>query len=100
VTERNHELGVRIALGAQAGQVLQMVLRQGLTLSVLGVLIGLTGSVAATPLLPNFLYGVRPHDPLTLIAVSVFLIGITLVASYVPARRATKVDPMVTLRHE
>lgn len=100
VSERSHEFGLRIALGAQAGEVLQMVLRQGLTLSVIGATIGSAVSLGVTPLLSNFLYGVHPHDPVTLVLVSIFLIAITIVATYVPARRATKVDPMVTLRHE
>ncbi len=100
VSERSHEFGLRIALGAQAGDVLQMVLRQGLILSVTGVAIGLTASLGVTSLLSNFLYGVRPYDPLTLVLVSVFLIGITILATYVPAHRAANVDPMVTLRRE
>ena len=89
-----------MALGAQKGQVLRMVLREGVWLSVLGVVIGLIGSFVATPLLSHFLYGVQPHHPLTLTVVALLLIGITLLAIYIPARRATGVDPMVTLRHE
>ena len=100
VNERNHEMGLRMALGAQAGDVLRLVLKEGLTLAVVGVMIGLVGSLGATPLLAHFLYGVRPHDPLTLTGGALFLIAITLLAIYLPARRATKVDPMVTLRHE
>jgi putative ABC transport system permease protein len=100
VSERSHEIGLRMALGAQSGQVLRLVLKEGLLLSLIGVAIGLAASFGATPLIASFLYGVKPHDPLTLGLVSLFLIGITIVATYIPARRATAVDPMVTLRHE
>jgi putative ABC transport system permease protein len=100
VNERRHEFGLRMALGAQSTQVLRLVLKEGLILSVAGVAIGLAGSFGATPVLSNFLYGVQPHDPLTLTLVSLFLVGITILATYIPAFRATKVDPMVTLRHE
>jgi predicted permease len=100
VSERTHEMGLRLALGAQTGQVLQQVLKEGLLLALVGVAIGLAGSFGATPLLSSFLYGVHPHDPLTLVLVAALLIAITLLASYMPARRAMKVDPMVTLRHE
>ena len=89
-----------MALGAQSTQVLQLVLKEGLILSVAGVAIGLAGSFGATPVLSSFLYGVKPHDPATLTLVSLFLVGITILATYIPAFRATKVDPMVTLRHE
>jgi putative ABC transport system permease protein len=100
VNERRHEIGLRMALGAQSTQVLQLVLKEGLILSVAGVAIGLAGSFGATPVLSSFLYGVKPHDPATLTLVSLFLVGITILATYIPAFRATKVDPMVTLRHE
>jgi putative ABC transport system permease protein len=100
VNERRHEIGLRMALGAQSTQVLLLVLKEGLILSLTGVAIGLAGSFGATPVLSNFLYGVQPHDPLTLTLVSLFLVGITILATYIPAFRATKVDPMVTLRHE
>ncbi len=100
VTERRHEIGLRMALGAQSSQVLRMVLREGLILSLAGIAAGLAASFVATPLLSSFLYGVEPHDPLTLALVSLFLIGVTILATYLPAFRATKVDPMVTLRHE
>jgi len=100
VVERSHEIGVRMALGAQSGQVLRLMLKEGLTLSALGVVIGLTASFAAVPLLSVFLYGVKPYDPLTWSLVSAFLMAVTLVATYLPGRRATQVDPMVALRHE
>ena len=100
VGERRHELGLRMALGAQRGQVLGLVLRQAMLLSLVGVMIGVAGSFVATPLLAKFLYGVKPHDLLTLVVVSSVLFVITFVASYVPARHATKIDPMQALRHE
>ena len=100
VGERRHELGLRMALGAQPRQVLGIVLRQAMMLSLIGVLIGVAGSFAATPLLAEFLYGVKAHDMLTLVLVSSLLMAVTFVASYVPARQATKIDPMRTLRHE
>jgi putative ABC transport system permease protein len=100
IGERRHELGLRIALGAQPGQVLGLVLRQAMVLSLIGVMIGVAGSFAATPLLAKFLYGVKAHDMLTLVLVSSLLMAVTFVASYVPARHATKIDPMQTLRHE
>ncbi len=100
VSQRSHEFGLRMALGAQHGQVLGLVLRQAIILALLGVVIGAAASFLATPLLTSFLYGVKPHDPLTLVLVSFVLIAVTLFASYVPARRAANIDPMETLRHE
>jgi predicted permease len=100
VSERSHELGLRMALGAQPGQVLSLVLRRAMMLSLLGVAIGAAASFLATPLLSVYLYGVKPHDTLTLVLVSFVLIAVTLFASYVPARRAANIDPMETLRHE
>ena len=100
VSQRSHEIGLRMALGAQPGQVLGLVLRQAMILSVVGVVIGAASSFLATPLLTVYLYGVKPHDALTLTLVSLFLIGVTLFASYLPARRAARIDPMETLRHE
>jgi putative ABC transport system permease protein len=100
VGERAHELGLRMALGAQRGQVLALVLRQAMVLSLIGVVIGVASSFAATPLLTEFLYGVKAHDMLTVVLVSLLLMAVTFVASYVPARQATKIDPMRTLRHE
>ncbi|MGA8151433.1 MAG: ABC transporter permease [Terriglobales bacterium] len=100
VGERTHELGLRMALGAQPGQVLGLVLSQAMVISLIGVAIGLTASFAVTPLLAEFLYGVKAHDMLTLVLVSSLLMAVTFVASYVPARHAIKIDPMRTLRHE
>ena len=100
VNERRREIGLRMALGAQSAQVLGLVLKEGLIRSALGVAIGLAGSFGSTPLISSFLYGVKPHDPLTLALVSLFLISITMLATYLPARQATAVDPIVALRHE
>jgi len=100
VGERTHELGLRMALGAQPSQVLKLVLRQAMVLSLIGVAIGLAVSLAATPLLAQLLYGVKAHDATTLVLVSLLLMAVTFGASYFPARHATKIDPMQTLRHE
>jgi predicted permease len=100
VGERSHELGLRMALGAQPRHVVGLVLEQAMMLSCLGVMIGVAASFAAAPLLARFLYGVNPHDVLTLVLVSSLLIAVTFFASYIPARRATGIDPMETLRHE
>jgi len=100
VSERSHELGVRMALGAQPRHVVRLVLRQAMTLAVLGVIVGVAASFAAAPLLAEFLYGVKPHDVVTLTLVSSLLIAVSFLASYIPARRATLIDPMETLRHD
>jgi len=100
VSERSHELGLRMALGAQRGHVVRLVLGQAMRISVVGVVIGVAASFAAAPLLAEFLYGVKPHDVLTLLLVSSLLIAVTFLASYIPARHATLIDPMETLRHD
>jgi putative ABC transport system permease protein len=100
VGERTREIGLRIALGAQSGQVLALVLKEGMVLALLGVVIGLAISFGATPVLSRFLYGIKSYDPWTLAFVSSLLIGVTILATYIPARRATRVDPLVALRHE
>jgi ABC-type antimicrobial peptide transport system permease subunit len=100
VRERSHDLAVRIALGAQHAQVLGLVLRQAMLISLIGVLIGLVTSFVATPLIAKFLYGVKAHDVLTLLLVSLVVVTVTFFASYLPARQATRIDPMRTLRHE
>ena len=100
VTERTREIGIRMALGAQRSNVLSMVVRDGLALSLAGVVIGIVGSFAATRLLTSFLFGIQPTDAATLAAVSLALIAVAAFASYVPARRATKVDPVIVLRWE
>ena len=100
VTQRTHEFGIRMALGAQAANVLKLVLGQAILLSLIGVGLGLLASLALTRLMRDLIYGVQPTDPLTLIAVALLLAVITIIASYIPARRATKVDPLVALRYE
>jgi hypothetical protein len=100
VLRRTQEIGLRMALGARHGDVLSLVISQGISLAVTGIVIGICGALAFTRLLSTFLFGVGPTDPLTLIGVSVLLVFVAVLASWVPARRAAKVDPMVALRYE
>ncbi len=100
VAERTHEIGVRMALGARSSDVFVHVVGRGLLLALLGTVFGLVGSLAATRMLASFLFSVRPTDPLTFAAVALLLICVALVASYFPARRAARIDPMVALRYE
>ncbi len=100
VSQRSRELGLRIAMGAQAAQLKGMVLREGLVLSAIGVAIGLALALGLTRLMVGLLFGVRPLDPLTFVAVAVGLTGVALAASYLPARRTAVVDPMTALRAE
>ncbi|HET6850682.1 MAG TPA: ABC transporter permease [Pyrinomonadaceae bacterium] len=100
VVQRSREIGIRMALGAQQHNVLALVLRQGMKLVLLGVVIGLPASLAATTLLKSMLFGLSATDVLTIGTVTALLLGVTLVACYLPARRATRVDPLETLRYE
>jgi predicted permease len=100
VLQRTHEIGIRVALGAGRANVLRMVLSKSLALTGIGLAIGMIGASMLTRLLANLLYEVKPTDPATLLAVSVVLIAVSALASYIPARRAAKVDPMVALRYE
>ena len=100
VVQRTHEIGVRAALGAGAPALLRLVLRGGLALTAVGLAIGLGGALGLTRLMSNLLFGMAPRDPATLAAVAVGLSLVALLACYIPARRATKVDPLVALRYE
>ena len=100
VGQRTREIGVRMALGAQRRNVLGLVLGQGARLAGLGIAIGLVAAIGVTRLMASLLFGVAPRDPLTFFAVPVLLMAIALLACYIPARRAMRVDPMVALRYE
>jgi putative ABC transport system permease protein len=100
VTERVHEIGVRIALGAQPGDVLRLVVGHGMLIAGVGLLIGGVAAFFATRAMARLLFGVKPSDPLTYAAIATVLGFAALAACYLPARRATAVDPLVALRHE
>ena len=100
VTQRTREMGIRMALGAQASDVLRDVLMRGLTLTAAGVAVGLAGAFALTRIISSLLYEVSPTDPLTFLCVLLILSGVATLASYIPARRATKIDPMEALTCE
>jgi predicted permease len=100
VSERTHEIGIRIALGAERRNILQLILRQGLGLTLAGAAIGFVAAAVVSQLMAGLLYGVSPADPLTFGVVTILLIAVALLACYLPARRAVRVDPLVALRHE
>src|SRR5579859_6324908 len=100
VARRTHEMAVRMALGAQRAEVMRMVISESMLLAIAGGIVGLVGALLLTPLMKSLLYGVRAGDPVTFMSVAFLLLVIALLASYIPAHRATRVDPMVALRYE
>jgi len=100
VGQRTREFGVRLALGAPVGDVLRDVLRYGLRLALAGSVVGVGCALTLSGLLRSLLYGVSPTDPATMVIVTALLLGVTVLACYVPARRATRVDPLIALRAE
>jgi len=100
VVRRTHEIGVRMVLGAERRNILSLVLGHGLRLTLIGIAVGIAGAMALTRFLSSLLYGVKPWDPLTFVEVSLLLAGVALLACFIPAQRAARVDPMVALRNE
>ena len=100
VTRKTHEIGIRMALGASPRDILAMAIGQGITLTLFGVAIGVAGALGITRLISSMIFGVAPYDPLTFVAVAAILGAVALLACYIPARRAMRVDPLVALRHE
>jgi putative ABC transport system permease protein len=100
IAQRTQEFGVRMAVGAERSDLLKLVIREGMVLTLAGLAAGLMITLSLTGLLSSLLYGVKPADPLTLAGVSLLLVLVTLCAAYIPARRASRVDPMVALRYE
>jgi putative ABC transport system permease protein len=100
VAQRTHEIGIRMALGAGTGNVLRLIVGNGLWLAIMGVLLGAVGAFGLTRLMKSLLFGVVPTDVSTFVVVAIGLIAVALVACYLPARRATKIDPLRALRNE
>jgi putative ABC transport system permease protein len=100
VTQRTREIGIRMALGAKSSDVLKLVVGQGLVLSLVGVAVGLGAAAALTQVMTSLLYGISAHDPLTFSAIAAGLLSLAVAACYIPARRATRVEPTVALRYE
>jgi putative ABC transport system permease protein len=100
VAQRTHEIGLRLALGAREADILRMILSYAVGLVVAGVAIGVSGSAALSTLIAGVLYGVTPTDPVAYVAVTLLLVTVAVIAAYLPARRAMRLDPMMALRHE
>ena len=100
VGQRSREIGLRMALGAQRNDILKLFLRKGAALAGVGIVAGLVVSASTAPMMASLLYGVHPHDPAVFLIVPLLLFAVAVLASYLPARRATKVDPMIALQFE